>query len=185
MRPLVLAALISLAVVPASFAADKPISDRPLESVPVVGDILTTSTETFAQKARDDSVAEVTLARLALKNSENAEVREFANLMIKDHSAVNEELKKIISAENIELSDTPDDKAKDMAEKLASLKGKDFDRAYMDHMVDDHENAIDLFENYSRDGENAKLKEFAVETLPTLQGHLNRAKALDEKLERT
>jgi putative membrane protein len=184
MRPLVLAALLSLAIAQTSLAADKPISERPLESVPVVGGVLTTGTEQFAQKAYDDSVAEVTLARLALKNSENAEVKEFANLMIKDHSAASEELKKIISAENIKLSEKPDDEAKDMAEKLASLKGKDFDRAYMDDMVDDHEDTVDLFQDYIKDGENAKLKEFATKTLPKLQGHLEKAKALDDKLER-
>jgi putative membrane protein len=184
MRPLVLAALLSLTTAQTSFAADKPISDRPLESAPVVGGMLTTGTEQFAQKAYDDSLAEVTLARLALKNSGSSEVKEFANLMIKDHSAASEELKKIISEENIRLSDKPDDKAKDMAEKLTSLKGKDFDRAYMDDMVDDHEDSVDLFQEYVKDGENAQLKQFATKTLPKLQGHLEKAKALDDKLGR-
>jgi putative membrane protein len=184
MRALVLAVLISFATAAMSFAADTSSSDRPMGSVPVLGGMLKSDPEQFAQKAHDDSTAEVTLARLALKNSENAEVKDFANLMIKDHSAANEELTKIIGAENIRLSDKPDDKAKGLAEKLASLKGRDFDRAYMDGMVDDHEDAVDLFEDYSKDGDNARLKQFATKTLPTLQVHLNKAKALDEKLER-
>ena len=185
MRPLILAALISFAISSPTLAADQPRTDRPVESVQVVGDLLKSDTTEFAQKATDDGKAEVALARLALKNSQNPQVKEFANMMIRDHTAANEQLEKIIAAENIRLSNKPDDKVTDMEQKLATLKGADFDRAYAKHMVEDHQDAVDLFEDYSKDGENAKLKEFAAKTLPTLREHLAKAKMLEEKMGQT
>lgn len=182
MRSLVLAAVVSFAMTPTSFAADTTSLGRPLENVPVVGDLLKADAEQFAQKAHDDGVAEVTLARLALNNSGDAEVKDFANDIIKDHARANKELAKIINEENIKMSDKPNDEATDTAEKLASLTGKDFDRAYMDDMVDAHENAVDLFEDYGKDGDNAKLKRFAEQMVPTLRAHLDQAKVLDARL---
>lgn len=185
MRPIILAALVSLTASAPSFAAEQPQSDRPAGNVPVIGDLLKSDAAEFAQKAMDDGKAEVALARLALRNSENAQVEEFANLMIKDHGAANQKLEKIVAAENIRLSSKPDDKVTDMEQKLATLKGSDFDRAYAKHMAEDHQDAVDLFEDYSEDGDNPKLKDFAAKTLPTLRAHLAKAKALNESMGRT
>ncbi len=184
MRPLILAAVISFAVSPA-VAAEEARPGHPLESVPVVGGLLKSDTAEFAQKATDDGNAEVALARMALRNSNNAQVKDFANLMIKDHTAANEKLQKIVAQENIRLSTKADDEAKDIEQKLATLKGADFDRAYMKYMVEDHEDAVDLFKDYSEDGDNAKLKEFAGKTLPTLREHLAKAKAIVDKMGHT
>ncbi|MFO1127077.1 MAG: DUF4142 domain-containing protein [Rhodospirillales bacterium] len=178
MRWVIVAGLLAVNAAPA-LAAD---ADRPMTNVPILGDMMQADAEQFVQKAMDSGMADMSLARLALTNSQNAQVKAFAEMMIKDHTAANDELKKIVIADKIPLSTKPDDKAKDVYEKLKNLKGADFDRAYMQEMIEDHDDAVDLFEDYSEDGDNTQLKQFAAKTLPTLRGHLDNAQAIEDTL---
>ena len=58
---------------------------------------------------------------------------------------------------------------------LSSLSGKDFDEAYARDMVNDHVKDIAAFKQESQDGKNEAVKNFASETLPTLETHLKLA----------
>jgi putative membrane protein len=133
----------------------------------------------FAAEAAKDSMAEVELGQLALKKSDDARVREFANRMIKDHSKANQQLESIAKSRNIVLPSEPGEKLQKAMKKLSGLSGKNFDQAYAEDMVQDHEEAVKLFQDYQREGTNQELREFAKQTLPTLQEHL----AMAEKIE--
>jgi putative membrane protein len=69
-------------------------------------------------------------------------------------------------------------KVQAMRDKLANLEGKNFDKAYMDHMVSDHKEDISLFEKASKNAKGQELKDFATRTLPTLKMHLDSAQAV-------
>jgi putative membrane protein len=58
-----------------------------------------------------------------------------------------------------------------MLDKLNGAKGEAFDQAYVQAQRDAHDEAVSLFEDYSQNGDNASLKTFATETLPTLKMH--------------
>lgn len=64
------------------------------------------------------------------------------------------------------------------ATSLERLKGAEFDRAYMQHMVQAHREAVQLFDRGSRDATDPQVKAFASSTLPTLRGHLESAQSL-------
>ena len=64
-------------------------------------------------------------------------------------------------------------------DKLNSLNGADFTKAYEDMQVSAHKDAVSLFERYAKGGENADLKAFAAKTLPHLQEHLKLAQDLN------
>jgi putative membrane protein len=66
--------------------------------------------------------------------------------------------------------------------KLEDKSGADFDKAYMDMMVKDHEKDVKEFEEASKDAEDSDLKAWAAKTLPTLQHHLEMAKDTKSKL---
>jgi putative membrane protein len=65
-----------------------------------------------------------------------------------------------------------------MLDKLKGLQGKDFAKQYMDDQVSAHKDAVSLFERYGKGGDNDKLKNWATQTLPTLQHHLDMAQGI-------
>lgn len=140
----------------------------------------------FVERASAAGLAEVDLAKLALKHATSEDVKSFARHMIDDHSKANKELDRIADTKNLARATTMNKKHRALAEKLSGLTGADFDREYMKHMVSDHKEAVALFERAARDGQDPAIKEFASKTLPTLREHLKMARKIagvDEKQE--
>jgi len=117
-------------------------------------------------------MAEVELGKLALQKSSNAQVKEFATMMVNDHGKANTELMEIAAAKNITLPSTVDDDHKKKMDDLSKKSGSDFDKAYVDAMVDGHKSTLKLMEDESKDGADAELKAFATKTAPVVQTHL-------------
>ena len=121
---------------------------------------------------------EVELGRWAAQVGTSPEVKQFGQRMIGDHSKANTELTQLASSKGVTLPTQLDEKHQRDVSKIARLKGADFDRAYSKAMLDDHEDAVKDFEKQSTNGTDADLKAFATKTLPTLQEHLEMARAL-------
>jgi uncharacterized protein (DUF305 family) len=68
---------------------------------------------------------------------------------------------------------------------LSGLSGAAFDRAYMAKMVTDHQATVELFEAEARDGKDDALRKWAAQKLPTVRGHLEKARALQSKVAKT
>lgn len=135
--------------------------------------------EDFIDEASAKGVAEIESAQKALEQSQNDQVRAFAERMIKDHAAANEKLAKLAADKGLEVSDeaTLMDKAKTLI--LQARDGESFDAAYANNQVNAHEQTIELFERASR-SEDAEIAAFARETLPKLKEHLEEARKLVE-----
>lgn len=132
----------------------------------------------FWNEAAQSGMAEVALGNLGQQKAQNEKVKEFADQMVKDHSAVNDELKSIASGKNVTLPTAVSAKQKATYDKLNGLSGADFDREFMKVMVKDHEAAVKLFDKQSKTDADADAKAFAAKHLPTLQGHLQTAQSL-------
>ncbi len=132
----------------------------------------------FAVKAANGGMMEVQLGEYASKNATDKSVKDFGAMMVKDHTKANDELKGIASAKNITLPATVGQDMTDKMNDLMKKTGKDFDKAYMNSMVDDHKDDIDEFQKEADDSKDSTMKSFAVKTLPTLQKHLNDAQAI-------
>lgn len=134
----------------------------------------------FVEDASAKGVAEVEAGKLAQEKGSSPDVKEFAGMMIKDHTAANEKLKTIADSKNLKVSDSAEllDKAKAM---ILELRGaKSFDQAYANNQVKAHEATIEIFEKEIADGKDAEVKAFASETLPKLKSHLEHAKTLSK-----
>jgi putative membrane protein len=136
----------------------------------------------FARQAAADSTAEVEHGRLATQNASSADVKQFAQHMVDDHSKANTELKSIASQKQLTIPTELTGKHKAMQDKLSKLKGAEFDKAYMAHMVTAHQQAVSLFEREAKTGKDDELKAWAEKTLPTLQEHLKQARDINAKL---
>ena len=136
----------------------------------------------FIEDQLADGNAEVELGRLAQERASNPQVREFAGMMVTEHRKAGDQLKEIASRHNVEMTAETRDEHHDLRERLSKLSGAEFDREYIDAMVDDHEKAVKDVEDQAEDAENAALKQWASSTLPNLRQHLERAKQIQSNL---
>lgn len=136
----------------------------------------------FATDAANGGLAEVALGKVAEQKAVNKSVKDFAAMMVKDHGKANDELMAIAKAKNITLPAAPsDDKQKELTD-LSAKKGGDFDKAYVDAMVDGHKKTISMFEDAAKNCKDAELKAFATSTLPIIKGHLTEIETIKKGL---
>jgi putative membrane protein len=135
----------------------------------------------FVTAAAQDGHAEVELGKLAQKNASSAAVKEYGQRMVTDHSKANADLSAIAKKLNIPVPSGPSEKHEAHYKRLAALKGDKFDGEYAQHMIDDHQTAVTLFQKQAKQGEAKELRDFAAKTLPTLEEHLKMARALKDK----
>jgi putative membrane protein len=121
---------------------------------------------------------EVELGRWAAQKGTSEEVKAFGRRVVEDHSKVNTELKQLASAKGITLATEMDRKHQSNISKISRLTGEEFDRAFSKMMLKSHEDSVKDFEKVSTSSEDAELKAFASKVLPTLQEHLQLARAL-------
>jgi putative membrane protein len=136
----------------------------------------------FAVMAADAGMTEVELGKLALSKSSNADVKKYAQMMVDDHTAANNKLMAIASSKQITLPSSISDKHKKHVEDMSKMSGKDFDKHYIDMMVDDHGEVVDAFKKENENTKDTELKTFTAETLPVLMKHQDQAKAIKDKM---
>lgn len=133
------------------------------------------SDKDFVRKAADGDMLEVSLGELARQQAESPDVRQFGQIMARDHTISSNKLLEISKKDNLAIPMDMDRQDHEMVQHLSGLKGRDFDRAYMKHMVQDQREDIKLFEQMANEGTNPDLKNYAARTLPTLREHLRTA----------
>ncbi len=129
----------------------------------------------FARLAATGGRAEVELGQRAQQKAADTSVKEFARMMIDDHSKANEKLAELATAAKIPLPAALDPDHQAVRERLESLNGADFDTAYILAQIEDHQKTVQLLEWEIGSGQDAPLQKFAAETLPTVLGHLRQA----------
>lgn len=140
------------------------------------------SASDFVQKAAMSDMYEVEAGKIATEKGQSDQVKQFGRHMVDAHTKTTQELTGIVKAEDIkvELPAKLDSKHQGLIDDLNKAKPEDFDKTYAKQQVNGHEDAVKLFESYSKDGDNKALKEFAAKTLPVIQEHLEAAKKLPQ-----
>jgi putative membrane protein len=131
---------------------------------------------------------DIDAGKLAKSHSKNKEVLDFAQQMITDHSAVNKQAGALAKKLGVKPQDNDTSKAlkkgaqQNMA-KLKGLKGAQFDKAYIDHEVDYHQQVLDAIDKVLiPDAQNAELKGLIEKVRPAIQTHLDHAKHVQADL---
>jgi len=139
----------------------------------------------FAVAAADGGMMEVALGKMASEKGVSSNVKKLGAMMVKDHTAANNELKKVAAEKNITLPADMSDKCKKKVQDLTEKKGADFDKAYADLMVSDHKEDIDDFKKEANSGKDSVLTAWARNKVPVLEHHLMMAeeakKVVDKK----
>jgi putative membrane protein len=132
---------------------------------------------------------DIDAGKLAESRAQNADVKAFGELMVKDHTGVNKAATDLVTKLKVTPEDNDTSKAlkaggeKNLAH-LKTLKGAAFDKAYIDHEVTYHQQVLDaLDKTLIPNAQNAELKALLVKTRPAFVAHLEHAKQLQSKLE--
>jgi putative membrane protein len=152
----------------------------PTAGAPIEGVAFTEENRQFLTQAIQSGLAEVELARLARDRTGSHAVRGFAQLMVDDHSAANQQLTALANAAGVTPPTQPDQAHQNLFAQLSALSGPAFDRAYMQGQVLDHQQAVDLFARQAQGNDQAAR--FAAQQLPVLQRHLSMAQSISETL---
>jgi putative membrane protein len=138
----------------------------------------------FVVEAADDGLLEVQLGTLALTKAASPEVKQFAQMMVDDHTKANNELKALAQQKNISLTGVLGNENKRKYDNFNEKTGTDFDKEYMDRMVKDHREVINEFEEQAEDGNDAELKSWANGKLTVLRHHLEVAERTQESVKK-
>ena len=176
---------LGLVVAPAAFAQQShPNTGAAAPPAAAAKGTLSQHDKEFVKDAGMGGMAEVELSKMAEKSA-NPEVKQFAERMVKDHTAANTELMTLATGLGIEVPKALDTEHERIRERLRRAHGDAFDRQYMHVMVEDHNKAVKLFHQEASSGRNPELRQFAQKTLPTIEEHQRMAIDLSRRLSQT
>lgn len=138
----------------------------------------------FADKAAKSDAFEIASAKLAEENAASSEIKSFAAMMIKDHTASTAKIKAAAAKASPVIKPDPvlSDDLNGKLSDLKVLKGADFDKKYAEQQIDAHQSALSLMRLYSDRGDVASLKAAAGAIMPKVETHLEKIKAIRDKL---
>jgi putative membrane protein len=136
----------------------------------------------FMKEAAQGGLAEVKLGQMAVDKGQNEAVKNFGKRMVKDHGKANEELKTLAKSEGVTLPTEMSDEAKETQQRLQKLSGAEFDKAYMQEMLKDHQKDVEAFKQQATNGMDPDVKNWAAKTLPTLHEHYQLGQTTAEKV---
>jgi putative membrane protein len=138
----------------------------------------------FVMNAAKGGTAEVELGSLANQQATKPAVKQFGERMVKDHTEANNRLQQIAQQKGMTLPIGLPDDAKQLKQQLTNMKGPEFDRTYMQNMVEDHQKDVAEFQKEADEGQDPDVKNFAATTLPTLKEHLQLAQTTMSKVQK-
>ncbi|MGZ4829031.1 MAG: DUF4142 domain-containing protein [Candidatus Angelobacter sp.] len=174
--------LISVGCTSTNKAATPDTAAQPNSAASSASSPSITSDQDFVTKAAQGNSAEVELGKIVAARSKNPSVKQFAQMMVKDHTTALNELQELAQSKNLNFSDDLTDDAKALQAKLSSDTGKQLDKDYMNSMVEDHQKDVQEFTDKAQNAKDPDVKQWAGKTLPTLQKHLDKAQQIDARL---
>lgn len=139
----------------------------------------------FVTRAAESGKAEIELAQLAQRTSENPRVDQLAEQIERDHEQANDQLADLVDRRDVDFPGVaiglpgPNDQQQATYDRLDKLEGAAFDRAWIDLMVQNHEASVESFTTASK-STDPDVKAFAEKALPVITHHLGQIEALQK-----
>jgi putative membrane protein len=135
---------------------------------------LSAKDKSFMKEAAQGGMMEVDMGKMAQQKGKSDDVKKIGARMVADHSKANSELMAIAKKKGVDLS-------KEKA-KMKHLNDANFDKEYVNAMVDDHQKDLAAFQGEAKNGSDADVKAFASKTSAVIKKHLDMVKAAQAKL---
>ncbi|WP_158991950.1 DUF4142 domain-containing protein [Mucilaginibacter sp. L196] len=159
-----------------------PTEAAPDTTAPQINLVVDQEDSLFAVKAAAGNLAEIEMGNLAIKNGKSKRVKNFGLMMVKDHGKANTKLMAMATAKKLTLPTEPAADEQKMLAELAKKTGNDFDKAYVNMMIEDHKNDVSDFTTASTKIQDPDIKAYAKKTLPVLQKHLDAITAIHDSM---
>ncbi len=140
------------------------------------------SDQQFIRKAAEDDVAEVQMAQLAQQKAVDDNLKQMAQHLMNDHQQNEDQLKQIAQQQGVTWPTQPDKRDEAKYDRLSKLDGQQFDKAFIREQVKDHKKDVAIFQRESQDAKDQAVKQYASQTLPTLQQHLQMVQSSAQQL---
>jgi putative membrane protein len=139
-----------------------------------------TTARHFIIVASIGNLQEASAGQLAVQKAKRADVRSFAQMMVKDHGQAEQQLLQLAKTEGYNIP--PAATGGIQPDPALKNAGDNFDKLYVHGMVAGHRNTVETFETYATNGKDPDVRAFAQKTLPTLKAHLAAITAIDQQL---
>jgi putative membrane protein len=143
------------------------------------GAIMPVDKATFVTQATSSNMFEIESSKLAAKNAQSSDVKEFAEEMIADHTKAGNRMESTLQKEGLKATKALSSRHEAMLQELEAAEGADFDKAYVMAQTQAHMEAVTLFRSYASSPDDKNLGAFAKKTLPTLEKHLEHVQMLN------
>ena len=174
--PLAVLVVAGTAVALPALAADPPSTAAAPAAKPL-------ATDEFLTKLAAGNKFEIDSSKLAISKTKSETVKAFANTMVTDHGQAGVKMKQAVTDAKAKMPpDGLDAKHQAIYDDLKKKDGPAFDHAYVDAQAKGHVETVAMVEAYAKGGDNARIKAFANEILPTLKTHLDNVKKLQAGL---
>ncbi|HYG21249.1 MAG TPA: DUF4142 domain-containing protein [Verrucomicrobiae bacterium] len=131
--------------------------------------------KSFVRDAVEGNAAEVALAQVAERKAQNAQVKQFAEMIRTDHAQANQQLQPLAQKHGLSVNQPLEAKHQKKMDKLQALNGAEFDREYSTAMLKEHQKTIAKYEHASRNITDTEVQQYVQATLPKLRQHLQHA----------
>lgn len=145
------------------------------------GTAIDETSSTFLMKAANGGMAEVEITSIAQQKAVNQPIKDFAAMLYHDHSLLNDQVKSLAAQKNVTLPDTMSADKRSMVDDLKKQSGKNFDKAFIELMIKNHNAGIEMFGQAGNDAKDPDVSNLAKNAVPTLRAHLDSALALQKK----
>jgi putative membrane protein len=136
----------------------------------------------FLTMAAQSDQNEIALSKLAEQKATNPAAKAFAQKMVKEHNQMTDSMKPFADSWGLTAPAGPDADHQKQLDKLNGLSGNDFDKEYIDQMVDDHAKALSAFTSEAKDTKDPKFRTAVIKGKTAVAAHKNMAYDLKKKL---
>jgi putative membrane protein len=150
--------------------------DRPTKAV------LSASDKDFLAKAEKANIEEQNIGRVAVEKSQNKDVKDYAQMLVDDHTKALNDLVDLMNEKHVRQPKGLPNAKNEALSRLNGLSSAEFDRQFINMMVEDHQKAIAEFQQAQNTVQDEDVKKYAARVLPTLEKHLQKAQELQRKL---
>ncbi len=181
-QPMVMAVLLTASIFTITYGHKTALSQPNLIPIQLTRNNVRQRQQKFINKVAQGNLAEIELGRLSEQKAESNEVKQFGRIMVTDHTRLNQELQDLAHQKGATFPSDIGKENKRIKTNLENLSGADFDKAYIQQMVADHNKDIALYRRQSQQGDDEDLKNWAAKNLPILQEHLRLARSIQDNL---
>lgn len=134
----------------------------------------------YVPNAAEGDMYEIMAADIALERSQNAQVKELAQMIKADHTRASEAMKRIVpqAAPDTRMPTKLDERRQGMIDNLRSASAASFDQVFLDQQIAAHQEALTLHRGFSDNTDAPQLAEHARTAVPRIEAHLRRAEQL-------